>query len=394
MKSFAVLLAPALLLITGPLEGGSYSDVAACDTVLGCHAGIPASMPTEVVPPFAITHSLGYDRAGGVIEIPVCVVASSPGLVGPTQRAIATWNSLVPITKNCVGCTLWEEDEPSSDEMHAESILLHELGHCAMALDHPDRNWDSDTDGFFEPTSYTRSTDAGYPGGISAGLDGVRGSRDDQQLGPGGPFPIAKSVAWFRPADNDPLVIDDTVIESGTFSRSVSDLPPGDLWMANGNRRVGTLLGLAYTQAVMYSRGVGGQQYSGLSADEVNMVHMAMTGEDLLAGTSDDYTIQLVYVPNCASEPSAIRVTFSPPGLAGQVASCQGLDIDYSFPPANPMLARHFSLIKVVSSIPPFIRLNEELAWNTDPPVDVIFIDGFESGKLSSWDDYAPFSSP
>lgn len=392
MKPTLTALLMLLLLVGGVAvtEGGSFNLVANCNSASGCEAGVPRSDPGQTVPPFAITHPIGYDRKGGVIEIPVCVASGDPSLVGPTQRAIATWNALTATPENCLGCVVWEE-EGTTGPRHAESIILHELGHCALGLDHPNRKWDPAADGEFEETSYSRSTDAGYPGGIEAGEDGIPGSRDDIQNGPGGSIPIAKSVVWFRTADNDPFAIDGTVIQSGSYSRSVADLPPGSNWAANGNLKVAEHLQYANSQAAMYSRAAARMEYLGLSADEVNMIEMGMTGEDRLASTADDYTVELVFLEDCGADPDSIRISFGSVlgGGEGSVALCLSADIDYAFPPGNPFLARHFMLVEAVTGFAPFIKLNEQLLWDTGP-VRLVFRDGFEAGDLSSWDSAVP----
>jgi hypothetical protein len=374
---------------------GSFNYVADCNEMTGCDPGVPKSDPTQTVPPFAITHPLGYDVKGGEIEIPICVSSDDPTLIGPTQRAIATWNALIATAQNCLHCTLWEEDPPPADTFHAESIILHELGHCAMALDHPDRNWDANNDGVWEFTSFTRSWGAAHPGGISVGSDQIRGSKDDFHSAGAGM--LAESVSWFRIADNNPVIVDATVIDEDTYSRSVAtNLPAGHTWAANGNRRVAESLGAPLTQALMYSRGVAGMQYSGLSADDVNMVRMGMAGEDFMAGTKDDYTVELVYVADCDTDPSAIRVRFLAfdGGPTAPIAECVGATIDYAFPPPNPLLARHFMLVESVATFAPQIRLDSNLNWDTGPPTVpfVFFLDGFESGDLSAWSEVVPIA--
>lgn len=397
MRRLSVLGAAAWLALCTPppvATAGSYSFVAGCDDMVGCFPGVPQSDPSQTVPPLAITHPLGYDREGGKIEIPVCVSSSDPTLVGPTQRAIATWNALTATTQNCLRCTLWEESSPPADLFHAESIILHELGHCAMGLDHVDRLWDADNDGEFEPTSFTLSWGAAHPNGITEGADGIRGSFDDFHSA--GMGMLANSVSWFRRIDNDPVVVDTTVIDIDTYSRAVANnLPPGHTWAASGNRKVAESLGAPFTQAVMYSRGVAGLQYSGLSADEVNMVRMGMAGEDLMAETKDDYTVELVYVADCDADPSAIRVRFFAfdGGPTISIAECSGTDIDYAFPPPNPVLARHFMLVERITSFAPQVRLDSNLSWDTGPPLaPVVFMDGFESGDLSAWDKVVPIA--
>jgi hypothetical protein len=382
-------LAAALLsawVVASPASGGSYSKIVRCADD-GCFPASVTTDPGQPVNVFGITHPGGYVRTGGAIQVPICVSGSSPSLVGPTQRAIATWNALTPITGNCLGCVVWEEPLPTTGAFHAESVILHEMGHCALGLGHPDRWWDPEGDGSFEPTSYSLSVNAGHPGGITAGPDGIRGSFDDVQLAPGGANP-ADSASWFRIADNNPFVVDDTVIDLMTFTRSVATNLPDDNFAANGNRKVAESLGFPVSQAVMYSRGVRGMQYSGLTADDVNMVRMGRTGEDLMAGTADDYTIELVFVSDCEMSPSAIRVTFNDLGPNQDPASCEGLGLDYSFPPVNPFLMRHYTLIELLPPTPPFIRLNSFFPWDTGPPLaPVVFQDGFESADLSAWDD-------
>jgi hypothetical protein len=137
---------------------------------------------------------MGYDGTGEALQYGICVanVGNSRDLVEPTKRAIATWNALSPTMTNCSaseslnpdGCRVWEDGTPPDGTIHAESIILHELGHCPMGLDHVNKNWDTDDppDGVFQQTSFTRSGDAQRPtvdlpgGGISAGDDGIPGS--------------------------------------------------------------------------------------------------------------------------------------------------------------------------------------------------------------------------
>jgi len=238
--------------------------------------------------------------------------------------------------------------------------------------------------GSYENTSFTRSYNAVWPGGVDAGDDLIRGSSDDFHTSPTGGAPAA-SVGWFRKEDNDPGIVDDIVIDSDTYTRSVTSptgLPPGHTWGTNGNRKVtaltiGPLPGGFDTQAVMYSRTVSEQQYSSLSADEVNMVKMGMTGKDNLAGTVWDYTIELIRVASCA-EPYDILV-LKDTIVSGVAGDCRTPSVDYSYT-QNPLLAHHFTLTTTDPDTEEdlFVVLNEDLDWDTDPPT-VIFGDGFES---------------
>lgn len=365
--SILAVIALAMVLSPRPTTAGSYSGIAECSRTSGCALGVPKSDPTQEVTPFGITHPLGYTGIETAIQIRICVDSDSPRLEGPTQRAIATWNALAATTENCESCVLWEDPPAPAGKYHAESAILHELGHCAMALDHIDRFWDVEGDGFFENTSFTLSANALHPGGLDDGDDDIRGSLDDFHTSPVGGQP-ADSVSWFRIADNNPLIVDGTVIDINTFSRSVTaNLPPGHTWAASGNRLVGESLSLPDTQAAMYSLYEPEQRYTGLSADDVNMVRMGMTGEDLVAGTKDDYTIELLFVEDCASGHD-VQIRFDDTLPAGTVGVCDRTDIDYSFPPANPLLARHFSVVPLFAGLNPEVLLNESLDWNTGGP--------------------------
>ena len=266
-----------------------------------------------------------------------------------------------------------------------------------MGLDHVDRLWDEDDDGDFEETSFTRSANALHvPGGLEVGADGIRGSGDDFHHSPQGGQP-ADSVSWFRKADNDPFLVDSTVIDTDTYSRSISMLPAGDRWGASGNRRVSDdpVSGLGYmnTQAVMYSRGIRGHYYSGLSADDVNMVKMGMTGADLLAGipgVDDDYTIDLNYVGECGAPTTYDIKVYLGDLEPGTLGGCTLHRLDYSFAVGNPLLARHFSMVQDIAATPFEVILNEDVPWYYDHPATLVFLDDFESGDTSAWNSVFP----
>lgn len=188
-------------------------------------------------------------------------------------------------------------------------------------------------------------------------------------------------ISWFRsagPAANNPVTLDPTTaIDSTTFTRNENSLPPGDNSPASANREVAAALGLPDTQAVMYSAIQSTQRWTALSADDVNMVLMANTGADRLANTSDDYTVEFVFEPNCVD--ADIRVSFD--SITG-LAECDS-DIDRSFPQPGPS-HRHWSLITQPFDWV-FILLNENRDWSI-----LLFEDGFESGNTSAWSATAP----
>lgn len=99
-----------LVLVVDPLEAGVF---------------LKADDPNR--DPFIIVHPTGYDGNGGVVSIRVC--AEDPWLVPALEKAIATWNDLVPSKGNCVGCVMAEDPSlpPPLPPVDLESVLLHEL---------------------------------------------------------------------------------------------------------------------------------------------------------------------------------------------------------------------------------------------------------------------------
>lgn len=365
-------------------DAGSFSRVAVCSPNTGCLRGTPATQhplcaPDCEIPPFAIVHAVGYTGSQSSLQVRICLNSNDSVLEPALLSAIDTWNSLTPIHENCYGCFFWETPQfPSAGKNFVLTTILHELGHCALALDHIDRLWDANGDGIYEPTSFTRSAGAAStPGSLSAGPDGVRGSRDDFHTAPGGG--PADSVSWARTNDNDPFVIDGTVIDEDTYARSVFSLPPGHTWGASANRIVGELLGYQSSQSVMYSGAFLMQHFHGLAADDSNMVRMARAGLDFMAGTADDYTSTLVFVGDCGNA-HEIRVERNPltPGMLGACIAA----VDYSFEPPNPFLARHFSRVSMIPPQPLLVLVSSDVDWDFSLPV---FLDGFEGGDTSEW---------
>jgi hypothetical protein len=290
---------------------------------------------------------------------------------------------LVPKARNCRDCCVLEAPEAST-RFYAATVMLHEIGHCGMALAHVNRFWDTDWNGTFEDTSFTRSAEAlNQANALDAGADTIRGSNDDFHTGFSGAAP---SVSWFRPNDNDPFIIDSQSVGTSTFSRNLNNLPAGHSWAASAIRRVGQSLGYPNSQSVMYSTACGDQYFLGLSADDVNMVKMAMTGQDLEPGGGDDYSIDLQYVGNCI-QPHEIRVSMD--AAAGGLADCVSW-YDYSFS-QSPATARHFSIVPDASL--GFTRLN--IRFNPAPPAPwdytiILFIGDAEAGDLGDWSAVSP----
>lgn len=94
------------------------------------------------LPEYTIVHPPGYDGSGGVLEVRICVDPGAPSrpLVGPLLAALRMWNQLKATTGNCGGaqtCVVIEDTSFPAGTTDAMSTLLHEVGHCAMGLGHP-----------------------------------------------------------------------------------------------------------------------------------------------------------------------------------------------------------------------------------------------------------------
>ena len=88
-----------------------------------------------------------------------------------------------------------------------------------------------------------------------------------------------------------PIVIDKT-----TYSQNLDDLPLRDQYVVNGDRSVSKLFGLEKTEAVMQQGIQASESRRTLTGDDVATLRLGMSGLDMLAETSDDYTVLLQYV--------------------------------------------------------------------------------------------------
>lgn len=367
------------------IPAGTYAGTTQCEPQTGCQAGHTVSgSPPFTVTPFGVVHPLGFNEAGGSVQIRVCVDAlPETGLAAVTEWAVAMLNGLQARTENCYGCRTIEEGwPPGGGEFALSSVVLHELGHCGLALDHGNRLWDTIPGGNHELTSYTLSW-GDAAGGISPGPDFIRGSFDDTHVAQGGQ--LAESVFWFRKADNNPVIVDTAVIDSLTFSRSiVTGLPLGHSWSANANRRVAETLGHATTQSVMIAGQPPAQFFMGLAGDDVNTARMARTGVDRLAGTADDYVVDLQVV-SC-QDLHELRITFSPIDPSGEVAGRCPVAVDLAYA-QNPALARDYELVLVSPQTELLLEINSDIPWDTGVP---ILGDGFETGNFIGWSSVSP----
>ena len=233
----------------------------------------------------AVSHPTGYTGTGGVLTVTVCIDPSSPNagaMVYSIQNAIATWNGLTPTSPNLL---FGGANNVPSTDVDFESAALHEMGHC-IGLNHPNLSTES---GLSDPQrNYTKTTTgANTTYDLDDGADNVIGSSDDVRGDD-------VNVHWFRVSNNNPYTIASTV-DATTYSRNVASLPGGDLFVANADRDVGALLGFPDTEAVMQQCQFQDEAQRTLNHDDVATFRLGMSGIDMTAGTSDDYTINLVY---------------------------------------------------------------------------------------------------
>lgn len=231
-----------------------------------------------------VAHPAGYDGKGQMLVVTVGIVPSSlhaEEMVIPVQNVINTWNQLKPTVGNV------KQAQIPTRAFDFESIALHELGHC-IGLAHPNLATESgitdDNDKNF--TKSTRGANNRFD--LDAGADGVIGSGDDLRGDD-------VNLHWFAKVTNNPFILPD-IIDKTTYSRDIDDLPPGDVYVANGDRLVSDLFGVSGTEAVMQQGIISGETRRTLAADDVATIRLAMSGLDMIAGTEDDYQLTLQYV--------------------------------------------------------------------------------------------------
>lgn len=226
-----------------------------------------------------VTHPKGYTGAGGAITLTIGINPASmhaSEMIVPTQNAIFVWNQLQPTLGNLGTLGI-------SNGFDFESALLHEIGH-ALGLEHPNLGAEAFGDGRSEYTRTTKGTNGVYD--LGAGSDGVIGSRDDSRGDD-------VNLNWFRTSNNDPFTLA-SVVDSSTYSRSLSLLPVGQLFSANASRAVAAVTpGASGTEAVMQQGSFTNETQRMLGHDDVAGIRFAMAGLDGLAGTTDDYTLAL-----------------------------------------------------------------------------------------------------
>lgn len=233
-----------------------------------------------------VTHPSTYTGAGGAVVVRICinpVSANAAEMEIPIQNIINIYNQLQPTTGNI---SLGGSNNIPGGAIDLESVALHEIGHC-LGMGHVNAASESELTG--NNLNYTKATNGSDNiFNIVAGADGVIGSSDDVRGDD-------VNLHWYRRSNNNPFTIDSPV-DSSTYTRGLADLQAlGHSFAANADRSVASLLGVPGTEAVMQQGTSSDEAQRELGHDDVATLQYAASGIDEIAGTSDDYTIQLQY---------------------------------------------------------------------------------------------------
>jgi hypothetical protein len=237
--------------------------------------------------PATITHSSGYNGQGGKTTVSVCIASDSESkaeMAIAIQNSINHWNRLEPMHGNS---EMSPQSGVPSDRVDAESVLLHEIGHC-IGLAHPNLASESGLKG--EQRRYARALpgggrDDGYT--LDAGSDGVIATANDERG-------TDVNLHWFRKSDNDPFALGE-IVDASTYSVDLNDLPTGHAFPAVAGEQVSSSRNLERTEAVMHQGIYYGEKRVGLGHDDVAMVRLAMAGTDQVQGSESSYEMELVY---------------------------------------------------------------------------------------------------
>lgn len=239
-----------------------------------------------------ITHPSTYTGSGGTVTVRVCIDPASPNAADmefSVQNNIAMYNQLLPTTANV---KQGGNNNIPQGQLDFESVALHEIGHC-LGLAHINAASESGLTG--NQQNYTRAT-AGINDvlDLDAGADGIIGSSDDIRGDD-------VNLLWFRKSNNDPFSIE-TVVDSTTYSRNLSDLPAGHSYAANADRAVSTLLGYVKTEAVMQQGTYPDEAQRTLGHDDIAALRYAASGVDERESggpgnrdSRDNYTVVMEY---------------------------------------------------------------------------------------------------
>ncbi len=230
--------------------------------------------------PDLITHPMGYNGTGGVLNVSVGIdptSAFSTEMQVSVDNVVRTWNRLNPTTGNL------QFGNIMANEMDFESVLLHELGH-SLGLAHV--NLASESGVVLQNYSKSnRGSNGVYD--LNPGVDGVIGSADDIRGDD-------VNFNFFEIGVNNPYVVN-PIVDSTTYSNDLSNLPGPDSYVANADRDVSVLYGVPNTEGVMQQGAFFGEDQRTLAGSDVIGILYAESGLDELQGTADDYDLMLSF---------------------------------------------------------------------------------------------------
>ena len=251
---------------------------------------------TTVENPNMVARPIGYTSSGGVLNISVGIDPNSQDdgasntntMAVAVQNVIRTWNGLVPTTANVISDFV----NIPVGEIDFESVLLHEMGH-SLGLGHNNLGVQTGVSG--SNTEYAAALDGADDSfNFDDGADNIIGTRDDI-------MGDDVNLNYFRTAGastetNNPFTIA-SVVDSTTYSRDLGDLPGTDTASGVSSRdNAGTFVSIANnTEAVMNQGTFNNEIQRTLGHDDVAGILYSQSGEDLVAGTSDDWTLNLTY---------------------------------------------------------------------------------------------------
>jgi len=235
--------------------------------------------------PDALTFPSGYFGNGGPLDVKVCIVPGTPfasEMEQSVKNNVAIWNRQQSTTSNVRSLPL------PSNLYDFESVALHEVGHC-LGLGHPNLGFQSPsvTGSNTNFTASVEGADSSFSFGV--GTDGVIGTADDVR---GDDY----NIHFFNPNNNNPFS-ESEIIDSSNYTKDLAQLPVGDLFAANADRFASnTSRYLApNTEASMQQGTFGNEVQRTLGHDDVATLRYGESGSDNIAGSADDYTVNLTY---------------------------------------------------------------------------------------------------
>lgn len=301
--------------------------------------------------PDLITHPSGYTGSENTLSVSVCIATTSESqsdLAIPVQNVIGTWNAFQPTKTNVTR----NDSELAFNEVDAESVLLHEVGHC-LGQSHPNLANESGVD----PTEENYAKTLVGPNGVydlNDGADNVQGSRDDIR---GDDI----NLNWFRIGVNDPFLFE-AEIDLDTYSNDLADLPGGHQFVEIAAFDVSQLRGEGSGEGVMNQLTLSQETQRRIHPEDATTLRIGMSGVDENQGTADDYTVELNY--GGIADDCDITIEMTGESFAVCSAGATGISAD------------HFSI--TTGTITLGSTANVNWFFNSELSGGIIFADRFE----------------